>query len=295
MAAPHEILLLSDDEQKRDRWKRELGAWANVSTSLETLQAGGADWPELIVTDKLPLSEPLGQAAEMLSHGEIAILGIGTKEASDVVLPEDCSGRELRMACRLTVEIVRLRRRIAEELRTQRALRKMAYRDPLTGLGNRRKWDQELVVRLERLKDQGPTAALGIVLFDLDFFKPLNDQLGHLSGDNTLQRVAHTLAANLADQHLAARIGGDEFGVLLSGILPTDVPDVADLVRRSLTHQPEGAVEERSFVTASAGVVVVRPTDAVRPLDALQAADRALRLAKQQGRDRTVIGSLHES
>ncbi len=269
MAAPHEILLLSDDEQTRDRWKSDLGAWANVSTDLETLQAGGAVWPELIVTDKLPLTEPLGQAAEMVSHGEIAILGIGTKGASDVVLPEDCSGRELRLACRLTVEIVRLRRKIAEELRTQRALRKMAYRDPLTGLGNRRKWDQELVVRMEHLKEQGPAAALGIALFDLDFFKPLNDQLGHLAGDNTLQRVAHKLAANLADQHL--------------------------VVRRSLTHQPERAVDERTSVTASAGVVVVRPTDTVRPLDALKAADRALRLAKQQGRDRTVTGSLQES
>ncbi len=65
---------------------------------------------------------------------------------------------------------------------------------------------------------------LGLVLLDLDLFKPVNDQLGHVAGDIVLQRIAQRLAANLAPQHLAARLGGDEFGILLSSILADDVP-----------------------------------------------------------------------
>ncbi len=293
MKKPYEILVLASDDQRRDRWVRTLAPRANVSTDLHLLEASEAEMPELIVTDTLPIAAPLGSAATLIARGEIVLVGIGTTGLGDVELPADCSASELRLVCRLSGEIARLRRRLAEECRKQQALRKMAYRDPLTGLANRRRWDQELVARMEQLRAADSAAVMGIVLFDLDFFKPLNDQLGHVAGDTTLRHVAHAMAANLAEQHLAARIGGDEFGVLLSGLLAGDVAEVADLVRRSLKYRPEGAEEDWPPLTASAGVVVVLPTDSVRPLGAMAAADRALRAAKEQGRDRTVMGLLH--
>lgn len=295
MGTVHDILLLSDDSDWRERWRRELEAAARVKTSPATSEAEQTTVPELIVTDQLPITKPLDHLAEPVSRGEIAVVGIGTDGPGDVVLPADCSGRELRLACQLTGEIVRLRRQLAEQLRSRRALQKMAYRDPLTGLGNRRKWDQELRNRMDALRaaEASGAAGLGIALVDVDLFKRLNDELGHAVGDTTLQHIAHKLQANLSEQHVAARLGGDEFGILLSGVLPADVPEVVERIRQSLEYSLQDAAH-LSPVTSSAGVVCVRAADSetVRPLEALKAASRALRAAKQQGRARTVAEPL---
>ncbi|MFW6170387.1 MAG: GGDEF domain-containing protein [Planctomycetota bacterium] len=295
MGTVHDILLLSDNSDWCERWRRELEPDARVKTSLKHSEAEQTYVPELIVTDRLPVSQPLDHLAEPVSRGEIALVGIGTDGPGDVLLPADCSGRELRLACQLTGEITRLRRQLAEQVRSRRALRKMAYRDPLTGLGNRRKWDEEVKNRMAALRAAEASSAesLGIVLVDVDLFKRLNDQLGHAVGDTTLQRIAQKLRANLSEQHVAARLGGDEFGILLSGLLPTDLPEVVERIRQSLEYSLEDAAH-LSPVTTSAGVVGVRASDcqAARPLDALKAASRALRTAKQQGRARTVAHSL---
>ncbi len=165
----------------------------------------------------------------------------------------------------------------------------MAYRDPLTGLANRRQWDQELMDRMKPLETDPPVAALAIVLLDMDHFKPINDRLGHVAGDLVLQRVAQRLAANVAPQHLVARLGGDEFGILLTGLLAADVPEVVETIRRSIEHQPEAAGQDEPPITASAGVAVLRSPQRLRPLAAIAIADSALREAKQQGRCRAVV------
>ena len=130
------------------------------------------------------------------------MVAVGAAGSADVVLPADCTPRELRLACRLLVEVVRLRRRLGEEIRTQKALRTMAYRDPLTGVANRRKWERELTARLEGAGSAGAGSTLAIVLLDLDHFKPINDRLGHVAGDMVLRRVAQRLAANVCGSTL---------------------------------------------------------------------------------------------
>jgi len=292
MAALHKVLLLSKSSCWRDRWMRELGDVADARAALDSFHISEGDMPDLIVTDSLPVSSPVGEIAELVSRGEIGVIGIGTTGCADVILSHDYTGRELRLGCQLMAEVVHLRRRMAVELRSQHALRKMAYSDPLTGLANRRKWDQELVSRMERLRGGGPEAVLGIALLDLDLFKRLNDQFGHTVGDTVLRRVGQKLMANLSEQHLAARLGGDEFGILLSEILPNDVSRVVDLIRRTLECRPEDVGAEVPTVTISAGVVLVAPTDVAHPPDALQAVSRALLAAKGAGRNQTVMGSL---
>jgi diguanylate cyclase (GGDEF)-like protein len=291
MTHKHRILLLVADAEHGDRWQRELAAKTEVCTDLSALQATGQT-VELIVTDQIPLTAELNNLADLVARGEIGVLGIGAEGPADVLLPRDCSGRELRLACRLLGDVVRLRRRIAEEVRTSDALRKMAYRDPLTGLANRRRWDHELVRRLEALRRQQSPQSLVVGLLDIDLFKPLNDRFGHVAGDATLQRIAHRLAANLVPAHLAARLGGDEFGVLLSGVLAADVLEVTERIRRALELKMQVDSQESPLVTVSAGVVVVTPPGALAPRDVLAAADQALRSAKQQGRNRTVAGTL---
>ncbi len=295
MEHAHQILILADDPQRRDQWARELSAQATIFTDPQVLQAAEAKLPQLIVTDQLLVATSLGMAANPVARGEIVIVGVGTANSGDIVLPADCDSAELRRTCRLSCEMASLRRQLAEERRKNAALHKMAYRDPLTGLANRRKWDQELATRMGKLKETESAAVLGIVIVDLDFFKPLNDRLGHVAGDTALQRVAYKLAANLTEQHVAARLGGDEFGILLCNILACDIPEVAELLRRSLAYLPDDVEADESALTASAGVVIVRPIDTVRPINAMVAADRALRAAKTQGRNRTVTGPLIES
>lgn len=292
MAKLPKILLLLEDSQRRDRRLAELAGAAHVSISLQTSDTGTIQPPELIVTDSLPLAHLSHEIADQVSCGEIAVIRIGVDGPGDVVLPRDCTGRELRLASQLTAEIVRLRRSLAIERRSRQALRKMAYTDPLTGLANRRKWDQELVSRMDELKDAGSNVVLGIALLDLDLFKSLNDRLGHTVGDTALRHIGQKLTANLSQQHLAARLGGDEFGILLSGVRAHDVPQVIDLIRRTLEYQPEKVAGDVPPLTTSAGVVVVASSDTVRPIDALQSASQALRSAKQQGRNRTVVNSL---
>jgi len=255
---------------------------------------GGGELPDLIVTDQLPMAILPEEMAARVNRGEIGLLVVGAEGQGDVILPADATDRELRLACRTLVEIVRLRRRLAAERRTHETLRTMAYRDPLTGLANRRKWSQELVARIDSVGQGETSAPLGIVLLDLDLFKPLNDQFGHVVGDAALQRVAHQLAANITSQNLAARLGGDEFGVLLSGLLAEDLPRVVERLRKAAEITTESGIGGTCQVTCSAGLVVLPPNQACSPRELLEAADRALRQAKRQGRDRLVTDSLGE-
>ena len=97
--------------------------------------------------------------------------------------------RELRLACCLLVEIVRLRRRRGEDKRAQRALQQLAFRDALTDLANRRTWDTHLATRLEDLRANPVGRGVCVALLDLDFFKNVNDRLGHVAGDEVLRTV----------------------------------------------------------------------------------------------------------
>lgn len=93
-------------------------------------------------------------------------------------------------------------------------LKQMAFSDPLTGLYNRRAFDERLRQEISRCR-RHPQATFTLVLFDLDDFKQLNDTLGHLAGDELLKRVAQTLTGTLRDHDVVCRTGGDEFVVIL--------------------------------------------------------------------------------
>ena len=96
---------------------------------------------------------------------------------------------------------------------THRELAQAALTDPLTGLANRRAWDQELAQRLTRCGRRA--ARLCLAVLDLDQFKEINDTQGHAAGDRVLQAVGRALQKNLRQGDFVARLGGDEFGLLL--------------------------------------------------------------------------------
>ena len=155
----------------------------------------------------------------------------------------------------------------------------LARTDGLTGLLNRRAFDSELGIaaaRAERYQRD-----LSLVLIDIDHFKALNDTFGHPAGDAVLRIVARTLVANARRVDVAARIGGEEFAIILA-----DTPSAAALrlAERAREAISAAGVERISF-TASLGVASLG-ADARTPAALLKAADTALYVAKQAGRNR---------
>jgi diguanylate cyclase (GGDEF)-like protein len=166
--------------------------------------------------------------------------------------------------------------------RSHRALEFAATHDTLTGLANR----QAFLARLAEIAKLAEGEA-AVLFIDLDRFKPVNDELGHLAGDRALQAVADRLQGALRPGDLVARIGGDEFAVLCERVAdPGDVSTVADRLIAELAapiHLDDGY---EVAITASIGVTELGRAEA--PDAVLARADLAMREAKALGRARWV-------
>lgn len=117
---------------------------------------------------------------------------------------------------------------LRREIERLRAFERLAYRDPLTGLWNRRYLEERLAEEIDRLRRQ-PAGTFGVLVIDVDDFKDVNDTHGHAAGDETLVRIARFLEENLRDHDVSCRTGGDEFTVILPG---ADGPGAALLAAR---------------------------------------------------------------
>ena len=178
--------------------------------------------------------------------------------------------------------------RMADELvMANRKLERLSMSDGLTGIANRRSFDQHLHDDWERLAADGRRLAL--VLADADAFKPLNDALGHLHGDECLRELAWICErCTTSDGDLVARFGGEEFVLLLPGRELAEAVRVGEALRTAVAAaaMPHPASPVAEIVTISVGVASLRPSSATPPEMLVAAADRALYLAKQRGRNR---------
>ncbi|MFI7600590.1 putative bifunctional diguanylate cyclase/phosphodiesterase [Actinoplanes sp. NPDC049681] len=177
-------------------------------------------------------------------------------------------------ALRLDIE---RRQEVETKLRQrENELRQMALHDPLTGLANRAGLDAQLARTVGRRED------VALLLIDLDDFKLVNDAYGHAAGDTMLTEFAHILRSSVRTEDLAARIGGDEFVVLL-----TDMPDddgavnAAQRILASAAASPVRLGEDLVPVRASVGVATTRVGDT--PKELLRRADIAMYQAKHLG------------
>ena len=162
-------------------------------------------------------------------------------------------------------------------------LRAEADRDYLTGLANRRRFRSALGQELERWRRYNVPCAL--VLVDIDHLKKINDQHGHTAGDRVIRHVASALLELSRDNDTAARLGGEEFALLLAGVDAEKAVVAAERVRHVVCATP---VEEIGTVTVSLGVAAC-PTHATSERTIYAASDAALYQAKQGGRNRTAI------
>ncbi|MDQ3677685.1 MAG: diguanylate cyclase [Actinomycetota bacterium] len=170
---------------------------------------------------------------------------------------------------------------VTERQNIEAHLLDLADRDPLTGLWNRRRFEQDLAHQIDRCRRYDERAAL--VLMDVDGFKQVNDTLGHLAGDELLCALGDALSTRLRASDRGARLGGDGFAVLLLDIDEDDVVRTATELAGQL-RDGAAAVRDHVKLSISVGTVLLqRSTGNVN--EALEAADRALRAAKQ-GRGR---------
>jgi diguanylate cyclase (GGDEF)-like protein/PAS domain S-box-containing protein len=180
----------------------------------------------------------------------------------------------------------------AELQRANEQLAELSVTDGLTGVGNRRFFDQCLASEWARSMRQEQSLAL--LMIDIDHFKLYNDAYGHLSGDNCLREVARILNTCICRPgELLMRYGGEEFAVLL---LDTDIAGATVVARRCLERirhagQPHKNSPTAGHVTLSVGIASVIPHKDISEQDLLEQADAALYEAKRQGRDRHVCAT----
>ena len=172
---------------------------------------------------------------------------------------------------------------ITERKREENQLATAATCDPLTGLSNRRHGSAELE---QAIRDARETATpLAVCLCDIDRFKQINDTHGHSAGDQVLQAAARCLVAGIRRGDLAVRWGGDEFSLLFPGASAADAAASVERIRQSLESLTFSASDGSQYgVTGTFGVASLVSGMSSETL--LEAADRALYYAKQQGRNR---------
>lgn len=160
-------------------------------------------------------------------------------------------------------------------------LHDLSVTDELTGVANRRLLIERLAREVERARrSERPLSAL---MVDLDHFKRVNDELGHLRGDDVLRGIARVLAENVRRLDTVGRYGGEEFALLLPDSPRAQALLVAEKLRSAVTEIAPGGVR----LTVSVGVATL-PDDATTGEALIDAADRALLAAKRAGRDRVV-------
>jgi diguanylate cyclase (GGDEF)-like protein len=280
----------------RLRARRTDAALADADRAIALLIAQGDPNPYLLgmaVLVKVQVLTALGRVDDVLAAGEAALERLGDRvpQARSMILGtiaaalREAGRAELAYDVLLRcVEVERKAMRELSELQLglERAriemelLRDQAERDPLTGLYNRR--------HLHRRRDiDGP---VGLAALDIDHFKSVNDRFGHEVGDRVLVRVAELLCEHVRADDVVARIGGEEFVLLMPRTDDAEALAVCERVRAAVRDEPWDAIAAGLRITASVGVVTA--PDAT-DLDGLaRDADRRLYAAKHAGRDRAV-------
>lgn len=176
------------------------------------------------------------------------------------------------------------RSQLLEELE---ALRQEVLTDPLTKIGNRRYYELNGQARLVSFHEQG--VPLGLLMFDIDHFKAVNDKYGHTVGDSVLQMVAGTIARALRPLDTVARYGGEEFVVLVPDCTAVYLHSIGERIRMLIeTSWFDFSEGGRLMITISGGGSMLRPDDTLSTLTTR--ADSYLYASKHEGRNRITVG-----
>jgi diguanylate cyclase (GGDEF)-like protein len=289
---PFSILLLDDDRLLADLYAAALAqsgmAVEVVDTATAAFERLNASPPDLIVMDvQMPgidgieIARMIRQSRRYLSIPIVFVSGE----------PDKVRQMEARRfgGDEFVSKPVDLRHLVAlVSLRAERAklMRSIMERDSLTGLLNHSRFKERLCHELERCRRTGGEFSLAIA--DIDRFKRINDTHGHLIGDRVIRTLANSLESGLRRIDIIGRYGGEEFGVIMLDTSPQAAGVVIDKQRRRFGEVEFEGSGRRFRAGFSAGLVGSRNHASIETI--IAAADRALYVAKQNGRNRVVIG-----
>ncbi|MBR0957491.1 GGDEF domain-containing protein [Bradyrhizobium japonicum] len=187
----------------------------------------------------------------------------------------------------MTAAAFRLNRMLIATMRAERENSHRAHHDALTGLLNRAGFVEALGTRLAAPADR----RFAVMFFDLDNFKPINDTFGHAAGDDVLKAVAARVRRVFPDGTVVARMGGDEFVVLLDGVTPETAQEMGHRLIAEVAASYELGGELRASVGASVGIAM-SPDHGADVAELLAVADAALYEAKSGGKSRCCLASV---
>jgi diguanylate cyclase (GGDEF)-like protein len=175
---------------------------------------------------------------------------------------------------------------VTEEKRLRDDLERLAYKDPLTGLPNRRLFHDRVEHQMRRGARTGEVVGGAVLFADLDDFKLVNDSLGHHTGDELIRIIADRVGGSLRPGDTGGRLGGDEFAVLVEGVVePEEALTIGHRLRASITRPVQ--LSGRT-ITPSVSIGLALLADCSDIDEVLRAADLAMYRAKELGKDRVV-------
>jgi two-component system cell cycle response regulator len=290
------ILLVEDDEDdylltqaflsELEDFQSEMTWAATYGAGMERLLA--EDYDVILVDYHLGVQDGLAFVREALTLGcpspIIILTGRGDR---DVDLAAMRAGAvDYLEKDQITVpQLGRSLRYAAQRAHLLRSLRQLAVHDDLTGLFNRREFNRLLAEESTRCQRYGRT--LGLLMFDIDRFKAINDTLGHLAGDAVLRHMAQALRERLRTVDRAARYGGDEFAVILPETTGAAAKEAADRLCQTVPETAAGRLKDEGLdlpvpLTLSMGVAEL-PRHAANSEELIDKADHALYAAKRRG------------
>jgi diguanylate cyclase (GGDEF)-like protein/PAS domain S-box-containing protein len=195
----------------------------------------------------------------------------------------------LRNADGVITHFAAIERDVTMDKRRLDELARVADRDTLTGIPNRRALLRAITAEIEAARDQAaarmPPDGPCVIFIDVDHFKSVNDEFGHKAGDAVLCGVADRLVANIRRSDIVGRVGGDEFAVCVAGVRLPDVRRLAESLHRAVAAAPFETPAGPLKITVSVGVACLAKDDTLT--DLLDRADAAMYDAKRAGRNRT--------
>ena len=204
--------------------------------------------------------------------------------ADRTVIDVSVTANPIRDAQGMVTAVSAIVRDVTETKRLEDRLRHLASHDPLTGLLNRGAFDAELARAIAFARRYDTPSAL--MLLDVDHFKYINDTYGHAVGDTTLRRVADIVRHRLRETDILCRLGGDEFGLILTATAVDTALGIADDFLDAIrTDAPTGPDGDVIRLTASIGLTAIHPSGDAAAEDILRQADIAMYEAKDAGRD----------
>ncbi len=260
---------------------------------------GFYDSPRPCLADLVVQNRVTEMAALYVSHDDANAQAFGVHAENWCVMPR--LGSQLYLAIDAgpiyddhgkLLAVVETLRDMSSHKRAQTELERMASHDGLTGVVNRRGFDDKLQQEWSRASREA--LPLALIMLDVDHFKRFNDSYGHQAGDECLKQIATTLTqALLRPFDVVARYGGEEFALILPSIDADGASKVAQRILDAVAALgiPHSGAEDGQHVTVSLGVAAATPHSGMSHEQLIQEADRALYHAKHTGRNRAVLHS----